>query len=78
MKSYWTNGILGVWLVILAYLGLPPSAENIILIISGLIIAFISFRQIVHYKIARNIKMEELNKIPGGNIDAKTETNNKI
>ena len=78
MKSYWVNGILGVWLVFLAYLGLPPSAENIILIVSGLVITFISFRQIVRYKIIRNIKAEELNKTPDGNIDAKTETNNKI
>ena len=78
MKSYWVNGILGVWLVILAYLGLPSSTENIILIVSGLIIAFISFRQLVRYKIIRNIKAEELSKTPDGNIDAKTETNNKI
>ena len=62
----------------LAYLGLPSSAKNIIIIISGLIIAFISFRQIVHYKIIRNIKTEDLSETPGGNIDAKTETSDKI
>ena len=78
MKSWWINGILGLWLVILAYLGLPPSAENIILIISGLIIAFFSFRQIIRYKIMRNIRMEDQSKASDSNIDAKTETNNKI
>ena len=62
MKSFWVNGILGVWLVILAYLGLPSSTKNIIIIISGLIVAFISFRRIIQHKIIHNLKIDDSEK----------------
>lgn len=48
--------------MILAYLGLPSSIKNIILIISGLAVAFISFREVIRRKIARNLEAEELEK----------------
>ncbi len=44
-KKNWFVGVLGVWLVILGLLGLPSSAEKVLTIITGLIIALASFRK---------------------------------
>lgn len=73
MKSYWVNGILGVWLVILAYLGLPSSAKNVILIISGLVVAFLSFREIIRRKITHNLETEGPKGAPANNAETKKE-----
>ncbi len=43
MWKDWINGILGIWIVVLAFLGLPFSARAILMIITGLLIAFLSF-----------------------------------
>ncbi len=39
----WVNGILGVWLVILGFLGFPSSVKAVLVIATGIIIAFLSF-----------------------------------
>jgi len=39
----WINGILGVWLVILGFLGFPASAKAILVIITGVVVASLSF-----------------------------------
>ncbi|MCX6731773.1 MAG: hypothetical protein NTX55_02170 [Candidatus Parcubacteria bacterium] len=44
-KKNWIVGVLGLWLVLLGLLGLPSSVQRILIIITGLIIAFISFKR---------------------------------
>ncbi|NOY35829.1 MAG: hypothetical protein GXP44_02835 [bacterium] len=39
----WINGILGVWLIVLGFLGFPASVKAILVIATGIIIAFLSF-----------------------------------
>ena len=39
----WVNGILGLWVAVSAFLGLAAATMQINLIISGLIIAGVSF-----------------------------------
>lgn len=43
MWKDWINGILGIWIVFLAFLGLPFNTRVILMIITGLLIAFLSF-----------------------------------
>jgi hypothetical protein len=44
-KKNWIVGVLGLWLIFLGLLGLPSSAEKVLTIITGLVIAFISFKR---------------------------------
>jgi positive regulator of sigma E activity len=41
MWQHWVNGILGLWIILMAFSGL--SGNKILLIITGLIIAILSF-----------------------------------
>ena len=43
MWKDWINGILGIFIVILAFLGFPSSIKAVLMIAIGLIIAFLSF-----------------------------------
>lgn len=43
MKKSWFIGFMGLWLVILGLLGIPSSAQKILIIISGVIITLVSF-----------------------------------
>jgi hypothetical protein len=38
-------GFLGLWLIVLVILGVPSLAQKILVIITGLVIAFVSFRK---------------------------------
>jgi hypothetical protein len=44
-KNNWFVGFLGLWLIILGLLGFPSSVEKVLTIITGLIVAFVSFRK---------------------------------
>lgn len=44
-KKNWVISVLGLWLILLGLLGFPSSVQKILTIITGLIIAFISFRK---------------------------------
>ncbi|TSD02093.1 MAG: hypothetical protein Athens071424_189 [Parcubacteria group bacterium Athens0714_24] len=46
-------GILGVWLVVLAFLGLPSTVQRILIIMTGLFIAVFCFWKAVSEKIER-------------------------
>jgi hypothetical protein len=48
-------GILGLWLIILAFLGFPSSVQKALVIISGLAIAFVSFWQWTSRTVARSV-----------------------
>jgi uncharacterized membrane protein YuzA (DUF378 family) len=43
MKKEWIIGILGLWLMVLAFSGFPSSIQRILMIITGLAITFICF-----------------------------------
>jgi hypothetical protein len=49
------NGILGLWLIILAFLGFPSSVQKVLVIISGLAIAFVSFWKWTSGTVARSV-----------------------
>ena len=55
MKKDWILGFIGLWLIALAFSGFPVKIERILLIISGLIVAFISFRAVSSHKIEKTI-----------------------
>jgi len=44
-KKNWLVGFLGLWLILLGLLGLPSSVQKILIIITGFVIALISFRK---------------------------------
>lgn len=68
MWRNWFIGILGLWIVILAFLGFPPSVKRILMIVTGLAIALISFWRGVSETIADSI----------GNLVSSPETENEI
>ena len=43
MWQNWVNGILGLWVILMAFLGFSASMSRILLIISGLVIAVLGF-----------------------------------
>lgn len=43
MWQNWVNGILGLWVILTAFLGFPANVGRILLIITGLVIAVLSF-----------------------------------
>ncbi|HDO23622.1 MAG TPA: hypothetical protein ENG99_00165 [bacterium] len=55
MKRDWINGILGVLVIILAFLGFPSSVKAVLMIIIGLAIAFLSFWKGVSEKARREV-----------------------
>jgi len=55
----WINGILGIWIVFLAFLGLPFNARAILMIITGLLIAFLSFWKGASFAADRRVSKEK-------------------
>ena len=43
MWQNWVNGILGLWLILMGFLGLPASFSRVLLIITGIIVAILGF-----------------------------------
>lgn len=43
MWRNWFIGILGLWILVLAFLGFPPSVKRILMIVTGIAISAISF-----------------------------------
>ena len=43
MWQNWVNGILGLWVILMAFLGFSASMSRILLIIFGLVIAVLGF-----------------------------------
>lgn len=54
-KKNWLVGVLGLWLIVLGLLGFPSSTEKILMIITGLVIAFLSFRRGINETIDEKI-----------------------
>jgi len=55
MWKDWINGILGLWVVLLAFIGIPFNAKAILMIITGLAIAFLSFWKGASDKVKKEI-----------------------
>jgi len=43
MWRNWFIGALGLWIIILGFLGFPSAVQRVFMIISGLLVAIISF-----------------------------------
>lgn len=43
MWQNWVNGILGLWVILMNFLGFPATISKIILILTGLVIAVLAF-----------------------------------
>jgi len=55
MWKDWVNGILGLWVVLLAFIGIPFNVKAILMIATGLAIAFLSFWKGASDKVKREI-----------------------
>lgn len=55
MWKDWINGILGIFIVILAFLGFPSTVKAILMIAVGLVVAFISFWKGASAKVKREV-----------------------
>lgn len=51
-KERMVLGFLGLWLIILALLGFPSMVQRILIIITGLVIAFFSFWKVISENVA--------------------------
>jgi len=43
MWQNWISGIIGIWLILTAFLGFPPPVKIVIIVIFGSIIAILNF-----------------------------------
>jgi uncharacterized membrane protein len=43
MWQQWVNGILGIWLIIVPYLGFSTSTETTVIVITGIVVAILGF-----------------------------------
>ena len=50
-RRHWINGVLGLWIILLAFLGFPSSVRKILLILTGLFVAIVSFSKASNYYI---------------------------
>jgi len=60
MWRNWLLGILGVWLVILGFLGLPSFWQRVGIIVTGVFIAVFCFWKAIEEKIEEKIEKEPL------------------
>ncbi|MEK9156138.1 MAG: SPW repeat protein [Patescibacteria group bacterium] len=43
MWQQWVNGILGIWVLLVPFLGFTPEALTSVLVVTGLVIAILGF-----------------------------------
>ncbi len=82
----WLNGVLGLWVVLIAFLGFSSTLNKILLVITGGVIAFYSFKMASSFKSdervsetdiipdASNIK-DEIDSIPESSESEQPEEN---
>ncbi len=63
MWKKWFVGFLGIWLILLGLFGFPSSVQKILTIITGFIIAFVSFRKGINETVADLEKPKDNEKI---------------
>ncbi|MGH7249842.1 MAG: hypothetical protein ACREGC_02610, partial [Minisyncoccia bacterium] len=48
--------VLGIWIAILPYLGFPYSWKNVLTVLSGLVLIYMSYRVYKEYKLAEDVE----------------------
>ncbi|MDP3935006.1 MAG: hypothetical protein Q8Q46_02215 [Candidatus Giovannonibacteria bacterium] len=43
MWKLWTNGVLGIWIILMPYAGLPENLLTFFMVITGIVIAVLAF-----------------------------------
>ena len=43
MWQNWVNGVLGLWVILMPFLALPPSSHKWLMVLSGVVIAVLAF-----------------------------------
>ncbi|QQG46502.1 MAG: hypothetical protein HYY55_01505 [Candidatus Niyogibacteria bacterium] len=43
MWQNWINGVLGLWVILMPFLGLTPSAHRSLMVVTGIVIAILAF-----------------------------------
>ena len=43
MWQNWVNGVLGLWIILMPFLGLDPSLHKYLMIATGLVVAVLAF-----------------------------------
>lgn len=56
MWKNWFLGFVGLWLIGLGFSGFPSQILKILIIISGVAVAFISFKNVSRHKVAESVK----------------------
>lgn len=56
MWKNWFLILIGVWLVLLGFSGFPAKTLKILIIISGLAVAFFSFKNVSRHKVDESVK----------------------
>lgn len=62
MNRNWINGILGIWLIALAYLGLPSDIKSILIIITGAVLALGFFSREAGTTVSKTVERENNNE----------------
>lgn len=56
MWRNWLIGILGLWVIALAFFGFPQPAQRALMIITGIAVAFVSFWRGIRESVAKSIE----------------------
>jgi uncharacterized membrane protein required for colicin V production len=56
MWKNWFLMLIGLWLVLLGFSGFPSETLKILIIISGLAVAFFSFKNVSRHKVYESVK----------------------
>lgn len=56
MWKNWFLGFVGLWLVLLGFSGFPAKTLKILVIISGLAVAFFSFKSVSRHKVNESVR----------------------
>lgn len=60
MNRSWINGILGVWLIVLAFLGLPSNIKSIFIMITGVVLALGFFSKGAGSVVSKAVEKENI------------------
>lgn len=56
MWKNWFLSLIGLWLVLLGFSGFPSSTLKILIIISGLAVAFLALKNVFRHKVNESVK----------------------
>lgn len=73
MWKNWFLGFVGLWLIALGFSGFPSQILKILIIISGVAVALVSFKNVSRHKVAESVK--HLDELPRGQEPENIEDN---